>query len=41
MATTADNTGILISSAPLSSSITFASGDTVNLKMSLRLHDCP
>jgi hypothetical protein len=41
MVTTPDNTGTLVSSAPLSSSITLASGDSVNLKMSLQLHDCP
>lgn len=41
MVTTSDNTGTLISSAPLSSTLTLSSGDSVNLKMSLQLHDCP
>lgn len=41
MATTADNTGILVSSALLSSPVTLAAGDTLNLKMSMQLHDCP
>ena len=41
MTTTSNNTGILISSASLSSSVTLAAGDNLNLKMSLQLHDCP
>jgi hypothetical protein len=41
MTTTSDNTGYLISSAPLSNTVTLASGDTLNLTMSLQLHDCP
>jgi hypothetical protein len=39
MVTSSDSSGVLISSASLSSAITLASGDTVNLKMSLQLHD--
>jgi hypothetical protein len=39
MTTSSDDSGVLISSAALSSAITLASGDTVNLKMSLQLHD--
>jgi hypothetical protein len=41
MTTSNDNTGYLISSAPLSNNVTLASGDTLNLTMSLQLHDCP
>ena len=41
MVNSADNTGVLISSAPLSNAVTLASGDTLNLTMSLQLHDCP
>ena len=41
MATSSDNTGILVSSALLSSQVTLAAGDTLNLKMSMQLHDCP
>jgi hypothetical protein len=37
MVTTSDNTGILISSATLSSPITLSGGDNINLKMSLQL----
>jgi len=34
-----DNTGTLISSNPLSSSVTLSSGDTINLRLSLQLQD--
>ena len=34
-----DNTGTLISSNPLSSSVTLSGGDTINLRLSLQLQD--
>jgi hypothetical protein len=40
LTTAPDATGYLISSATLSSPLTFASGDIVNLRMSLQLQDC-
>ena len=36
-----NNSGNLISSAALSSAVTFASGDSITLRMSLQLKDCP
>jgi len=41
MTTTSDNTGILLSSVPLSQEVTLNSGDTINMRMSLSLRDAP
>jgi hypothetical protein len=41
MTNASNNSGNLISSAALSSAVTFASGDSITLRMSLQLKDCP
>ena len=41
MTNASDNSGNLISSAALSSAVTFASGDSITVRMSLQLKDCP
>jgi hypothetical protein len=41
MASTSDNSGTLIASSSLSNSITFAGGDSLNMRMALALKDCP
>ena len=39
LATTSNNDGVLIASAPLSNTITLAGGDAVNMRMALALQD--
>jgi hypothetical protein len=41
LTTTADNSGVLLASSPLSNTITLAGGDAVNMRMALALQDCP
>jgi hypothetical protein len=41
LATTSDNTGILIASSPLTNSISLTDGDAINMRMALALHDTP
>ena len=41
LANTSDTSGYLIASAPLSSPITTVGGDTINMRMSLSLRNCP
>jgi hypothetical protein len=41
LATTADNSGILLASSKLSNPITLSGGDSVNVRMSLALKDVP
>ncbi|MGK3945760.1 hypothetical protein ABK046_46375, partial [Streptomyces caeruleatus] len=41
MATSADDSGILLASNPLSNSITLESGDAINMRMALALRDVP
>jgi hypothetical protein len=41
LATSSDNTGVLIASVALSQSVTLADGEAVNVRMGLSLRDCP
>lgn len=41
MATTIDNTGVLLASVLLSQQVTLNSGDSINMRMSLSLRDAP
>lgn len=41
LATTSDNSGILIATSPLSSPVTLTSGDAINMRMALALQDVP
>lgn len=41
LATTSDNTGILIASSPLTNPISLTDGDAINMRMALALHDTP
>jgi hypothetical protein len=41
LTTRSDNDGILIASSPLSNTITLNSGDAINMRMALALHDTP
>lgn len=41
LTTRSDNAGILIASSPLSSPLSLTSGDAINMRMALALHDTP